>query len=52
MTQPTIYSPDEPQGRPATEQEIAAVLGQYTALDGTSYLDMWRDSQGEEDGDQ
>jgi hypothetical protein len=51
MTQPTIYTPDEPEGRPATEQEIAELLGQYTTLDGTSYLDMWRGSQ-DEDGDQ
>jgi hypothetical protein len=51
MTQPTIHIPEQPEGRPATEQEIADILGQYTALDGTSYLDMWRDSQ-DEDGDQ
>lgn len=49
MTQPTIYTPEEPQGRPATDAEIAAVLGPLTALDGTNYLDMWRNSQGEDD---
>jgi hypothetical protein len=47
MTQPTIHG-DEPS-RAATEQEIADILGQYTALDGTSYLDMWRNSQDEDD---
>jgi hypothetical protein len=51
MTQPTIYTPDQPEGRPATEQELADALGPLTTLDGTSYLDMWRDSQGE-DGDE
>lgn len=49
MTQPTIHSADQPEGRPATEQEIAELLGQHTTETGTNYLDMWRNSQAEDD---
>lgn len=38
----TWYPADEPNGRPAIEQEITEFLAGMTALDGTSYLDIYR----------
>jgi hypothetical protein len=53
MTQPTIYSADQPGGRPATDAEIKAVLDQYTAADGAvDFHALWLASQAEEKRDQ
>lgn len=46
MTEQTlIYDDDTPDGRPATPQEIDALLAGMTAADGTPYLDIFRDTQ-------
>ncbi|WP_327066867.1 hypothetical protein [Kitasatospora sp. NBC_01302] len=37
----TFHPTDEPNGRPATDQEITDLLGGMTALDGTNYLDIY-----------
>ena len=42
MTDTTIHDDQTPGGRPATEQEITALLGGITAADGTNYLDIYR----------
>lgn len=41
MTDTFIYDDNNADGRPATEEDIAAVLGGLTAADGTSYLDIF-----------
>lgn len=46
-TQPTIHG-DGPE-RPATPEEIANILGQYTAQDGTSYADIWANTREDDD---
>ena len=48
--EPTLFDADG-NSHPATSDDIAAILGQYTALDGTSYTDMWEQAQ-DEDGTQ
>lgn len=41
MADVTIHDDEHPDGRPATDEEIAAALGGLTAADGTSYLDIF-----------
>jgi len=41
MIDVTIHDDDNPGGRPATAEEIAAVLGGMYAADGTNYLDIY-----------
>jgi hypothetical protein len=41
MDQPLIHDADSPDGRPATDDELAAILGRFTAADGTNYLDLF-----------
>lgn len=48
MTDPLIYDDDSPHGRHATDQEITDLLGEMVTADGTSILDIWRDSQQED----
>lgn len=45
MTDTTIYDADNPDGRPATDQEITEILGGMTAADGTNYLDIFRETR-------
>jgi hypothetical protein len=45
MTDVTIHDDDNPEGRPATDEDIAAVLGGLTAADGTSYLDIFTETR-------
>lgn len=50
VTTARIYDADTPDGRDGTDTEITAALaGMGTALDGTSYLDIWRQSQNDDD---
>lgn len=44
MTDTTIHDADSPGGRPATEEEIVALLGGLAA-DGTSYLDIYNQTR-------
>lgn len=41
MTDVTIHDDDNPEGRPATDDEIASLLAGMTAADGTSILDIF-----------
>lgn len=45
MTDATIHDDDNPDGRPATQEEIAALLGGMTAIDGTSLLDIYNQTR-------
>lgn len=45
MTDTTIHDADNPDGRPATEEELAALLGGLTAADGTNYLDIYNNTR-------
>lgn len=48
MTDVTIHDDQNPEGRPATDEEIASVLAGMTTADGTSILDIFnatRDDQ-------
>ena len=45
MREPTIHDADNPDGRPATDQELAALLGGMTTLDGTSILNIYNDTR-------
>lgn len=40
MTDVTIHDDENPDGRPATDDEIAALLDGMTTADGTSILDI------------
>lgn len=43
MTAATIHDGDTPEGRPATDADIAQVLGGMQTFDGTSFLDLYRE---------
>lgn len=45
MTDTTIHDADTPDGRPATEEELGALLGGMTTLDGTSILDIYNNTR-------
>lgn len=45
MTDTLIHDADNPDGRPATDEEIAAILGGTFTADGTSILDIWRNTR-------
>lgn len=44
MTDITIRDDQDPDGRPATDDEIASLLSGMTTADGTPYLDILNDS--------
>ncbi|MFD9564374.1 hypothetical protein [Streptomyces sp. NPDC059994] len=44
MPDALIHDDETPEGRSATDSEIAALLGGMTAADGTSYLDISNDA--------
>lgn len=46
-----IHDEQNPDGRPATDEEIAGVLGEFTAADGTSYLDIYNDTRDDDPTD-
>ncbi len=41
MTDVTIHDDENPEGRPATDDEITSLLAGMTAADGTSILDIF-----------
>jgi hypothetical protein len=45
MTDTTIHDADTPDGRPATDEEIAALLGGMTTLDGTSIVEIFNNTR-------
>ena len=45
MTDTTIHDADTPDGRPATDDEITNLLAGLTTADGTSILDIYRDTR-------
>lgn len=45
MTDITIRDDQDPDGRPATDSEIAGLLAGMTTADGTPYLDLLDDSR-------
>ncbi|MGW7087548.1 hypothetical protein ACWGH2_29185 [Streptomyces sp. NPDC054871] len=48
MTDVSIHDEQDPEGCPATEEEIATLLSGMTTADGTSILDIY---QATRDGD-
>lgn len=42
MTDVSIHDEQDPEGRPATEEEVAGLLGGMTTADGTSILDIFQ----------
>lgn len=47
MSAATISDGDTPEGRPATDAEITQILGGMTTFDGTTLLDLYRESVAE-----
>lgn len=45
MTDVTLRDADNPDGRPAAEEEIAALLAGMTTTDGASILDIYNDTR-------
>jgi len=45
VTDTTIHYADNPDGRPASDEGIAAVLTGLNAADGTSYLDIYNNTR-------
>ncbi|MCZ4510440.1 hypothetical protein O3Q52_20050 [Streptomyces sp. ActVer] len=45
MTDVTIHDDDNPDGRPATDQEISSLLDGMTTADGTSILDIFNNTR-------
>lgn len=43
--QPLIHDDRDPDGRPATEHELADILGGMTTADGTNLHDLWRETE-------
>jgi hypothetical protein len=45
MDQPLIHDADSPDGRPATDDELASILGQMATFDGASIYDLYLESR-------
>ncbi|MEV5944714.1 hypothetical protein [Streptomyces sp. NPDC051994] len=45
MTDVTIRDDENPEGRPATTDEITSLLGGMVTADGTSILDIYNDTR-------
>lgn len=45
MTDVTIHDDENPDGRPATDEEITSLLAGMTTADGTSILDVLNDTR-------